>query len=306
MKTVLPKNLLLLFVLLVALPGSSFAWWGAGHMVVSTIAYQRLEPGVKTQVDNLIGVLQEHYPYTNHFIASATWPDDLKAEGIHYYDSWHYAHNHYNPDGVVLPDAPQVDVVWAINQSVSILKGSRCRNLERARALAFLVHFVGDIHQPLHAGSMYSNACPGGDRGGNRFSIVDSHGNLHKLWDDGCGLTTHLNDIDPYGVPKEALSPEEIKRLEQFADETTMAQPADGFRDLHVLDARQWATESSKLAQQYAYHGVNGEKEGRKQYLYPGGEPSKEYLTAAKGIVQQQLAKAGYRLANLLNQVLGA
>lgn len=299
-------NLLLLVSFFGLFPGSASAWWGAGHMVVGTIAYRGLEPDVRTEVDSLILVLQQHYPYTNHFIASATWPDDLKAEGIHYYDTWHYAHQHYNPDNVVLPSPPQLDVVWAINQSVRILRGSRCQNIERARALAFLVHFVGDIHQPLHAGSMYSNALPGGDMGGNRYQIVDNHGSLHKLWDDGCGLTTELNDIDPYGLPKEPLDQVELKRLEKFSDEVEREQPKDAFKDLYQLAPEVWAMESAKLARKYAYSGFNGEVEGRKQFLRPGGEPTQEYLDSARKIVQQQLAKAGYRLAILLNKTLGS
>lgn len=298
-------NFLLLLCLFGLFPSTASAWWGAGHMVVGTIAYQNLKPEVKTQCDELISVLQGHYSYTNHFIAASTWPDDLKAEGIHYYDSWHYSHRGYNPDNINLPSPPEIDVVWAINQSVRILKGSRSQALERARALAFLIHFVGDIHQPLHAGSMYSNALPGGDMGGNRYQIEDDHGNLHKLWDDGCGLTSGLNDIDPYGVPKEPLSQVEIKRLEKFADEVTRAQPMGSFTDLKTLAPDYWAMESSKLAVKYAYSGYNGEQEGRRQYLKPGGEPGDDYLVAAKKIVQQQLAKAGYRLAILLNQTLG-
>ncbi len=299
-------NLLLLTCVLGLIPGSVSAWWGAGHMVVGTIAYKHLEPNVRTQVDSLILVLQEDYPYTNHFIAAATWPDDLKAEGVHFYDTWHYTNNHYNPDNVVLPAMPEVDVIWAIDQSVRILKSNRSRNIEKARALAFLIHFVGDIHQPLHAGSMFSNDMPGGDIGGNRYKIIDNHGSLHKLWDDGCGLTSDLNDIDPYGVPKEPLSQEEIKRLEKFADEITNAQPMESFADLHQMEPDLWGLESAKLARKYAYSGFNGEVEGRRQYLNPGGEPTTVYLEAAKKVVEKQLAKAGYRLAILLNQTLGA
>lgn len=282
---------------------SAQAWWGAGHMVVGMIAYQRLEPNAKAQVDSLIEVLEVQYPYTNHFVAAATWPDDLKAEGVHYYDTWHYTSHHYNPDKVNLPEPQELDVVWAINQSQKILKSRRSRPMEKARALGFLIHFVGDIHQPLHAGSMFSNDLPGGDMGGNRYRILDDHGSLHKLWDDGCGYTSELNNIDPYGVPKEPLNKKELKRLEDFAADLVKAFPESEMKSVGIHDPEFWAMESSKLAQKFAYDGFNGEKEGRKQWLKPGGEPSEAYLTKGQEIVKQQLALAGYRLARMLNYI---
>jgi len=282
---------------------SAQAWWGAGHMVVGMVAYQRLEPNAKAKVDELIEVLEVQYPYTNNFVAAATWPDDLKAEGVHFYDSWHYTSNHYNPDKVNLPDPQEVDVIWAINECQKILKNRRSRSMEKARALAFLIHFVGDIHQPLHAGSMFSNELPGGDMGGNRYRIVDEHGSLHKLWDDGCGYTSELNNIDPYGKPKEPLDKKEMKRLEDFSDALVKEYPESDMQSVHLYDPEMWAMESSKLAQKYAYDGFNGEKDGRRQWLKPGGQPSDEYLHKGQEIVKQQLALAGYRLANMLNYI---
>ena len=300
---------LLRFFLLAVVLGSSFnpahAWWDPGHMVTAQIAYERLSKPARLQADSLVRVLMQDYPYTNNFVSAATWPDDLKAEGVHFYDHWHYTNIPYNPAGIKVAENPPQNVVWAINNCLSILKRRFARPIEKARALAFLIHFVGDIHQPLHCGSMYSNACPGGDLGGNLYNLNDPHGALHKLWDDGCGLTSELNNINVYGKPRKPLADSSMKRLKQFARKVTKQWPAKKLPELEETDPDFWALESHKLAVRYAYHGRNGESEGRTKYLKPGDEPGTEYLEKGKEIVARQLALGGYRLAEVLNGIWG-
>jgi len=290
-------------VLMVAIRLSLPAWWDAGHMVVASIAYQRMTPYARTQADALVPLLSRDYPYTNHFLALSTWPDDLKGEGVHAYDAWHYTNIPYNPDRLNIPKSPDINVVWAINNCQSVLTRDRTRPVEKARALAFLIHCVGDIHQPLHCGSMYSDECPGGDLGGNKFDIEDSHRHLHQLWDDGCGLTSDLNDINPYGQPREGLTEAEVKRVGDFAKILMQAFPAKDFSDLNQLDPDFWALEGHKLAVKYGYHGRNGMAGTRPAYLQPGGTPGEEYLKTGREVAGSQLARAGYRLANMLNEI---
>lgn len=80
-------------------------------------------------------------------------------------------------------------VPWAIGLTAATLGNSASTDLDRARALRFLVHFAGDIHQPLHAAEMYSAAFPDGDLGGNYFKVsvpgFPSITNLHYYWDGG-------------------------------------------------------------------------------------------------------------------------
>ena len=153
MKKITLSTLALLFCI------NLHAWWDPGHLIVAMIAYMRLEEPAKKQVDDLVKVLGRDYPYVNHFAATGPWPDDLKAEGVRTYDTWHYTNIPYNPKGVALPPPAKINVVWAINQMMKVLASDKARPVDKARHLGFLVHFVGDIHQPLHSTTVFDNDC---------------------------------------------------------------------------------------------------------------------------------------------------
>lgn len=281
------------------------AWWDPGHLVTAMIAYLNLEAPAKKRVDELTAVLQRDYPYMNHFISTGPWPDDLKAEGVHFYDTWHYTNLPWNRSNVAIPDQPEVDVIWAINQSLDILRSDRSRDMEKARALAFLVHFVGDIHQPLHSTSVFTNEQAGGNVGGNAFALEGKWRNLHQLWDDGCGFLSDFNDVNPYGTAKDNLSREEIGRFEVLARQLMTEFPESSLTGIEWTDPDFWALESHKLAIKYGYHGVNSTNDaGRFVFLEPKGTPSELYLANGQKVVRERLAAGGYRLAKLLNEVL--
>lgn len=283
------------------------AWWDPGHLIVAMIAYMQLEDSAKTEVDDLVKVLERDYPYVNHFAATGPWPDDLKAEGVRTYDTWHYTNIPYNPKGVALPPKAEINVVWAINQMMKVLKSSRARPVDKARHLGFLVHFVGDIHQPLHSTTVYDNDLPAGNVGGNTFPLdTKAWRNLHSLWDDGCGYLSEYNDINPYGEPKEALTKAEIARLWELATKIMEEVPKDDIVGLEISDPDFWALESHKLAVSHAYQGVNEINDrGRRIWLKPNGVPSEMYLENAQKVVVKRLATAGYRLGEMLNAALG-
>lgn len=282
------------------------AWWDPGHMVTAMIAYMTLDDTAKERVDELTAVLQRDYPYMNHFISTGPWPDDLKAEGVRSYDTWHYTNLPWNRNNIAIPDQPQVDIIWAINQMMRVLKSDRPRDIEKARHLAFLVHFVSDIHQPLHSTSVFTNDQPGGNIGGNAFPLEGNWRNLHALWDDGCGYLSNYNDIHPYGEPKESLSQEEISRLENLAKALMKEFPETSIIGLEWTDPDFWAMESHKLAVKYGYRGVNEKRDnGRFVFLQPEGTPSDYYLEQGQNVVRERLAASGYRLGELLNEVFG-
>ncbi|MEM9887319.1 MAG: S1/P1 nuclease [Bacteroidota bacterium] len=287
---------------------SAQAWWDAGHLITAVIAYKNLNKKAKAQVDDLVQYLERDYPYTNNFAALSTWPDDLKSEGVYAYSTLHYTNIPYNPQNLAIPVPPEVDVLWAIDQAKSILYSKRSRPVEKARQLAFLIHFVGDIHQPLHSTSYFNNDLPAGNRGGNDFPI-SSFGrwkNLHACWDDACGFTSDYNDINPYGEPKKALSKEDMKRLEDFAAKIMKAHPKKDLLGIDLLDQDFWALESHKLAVRYGYRGVlSVDENGRKKYIRPNDPVSEYYLEQGQKIAEQRLAMGGYRLAAVLNQIFG-
>ncbi|MEM0994410.1 MAG: S1/P1 nuclease [Bacteroidota bacterium] len=300
------KLLLILLICLSTL--TTRAWWDAGHLAVAVIAYENLDEDVKRQVNELVKYLERDYPYTNNFAALATWPDDLKSEGVYAYSTWHYTNIPYNPQNVAIPTQPEVDILWAIDQAKGILANSRSRPVEKARQLAFLIHFVGDIHQPLHSTSYFSNDLPAGNRGGNDFPI-SSFGrwnNLHACWDDACGYTSDYNDINPYGEPKKALTKADMNRLKALAKKIMAAHPKADILGVEQLDQDFWALESHKLAIKYGYRGVlSVDENGRKNYIQPNAPVSEYYLQQGQKIAEKRLAMGGYRLAAVLNEIFG-
>lgn len=299
-------NKLLLSLVLFSLTIPLKAWWDPGHLVTAMIAYQFLDDKAKDRVDELTQVLQRDYPYLNHFSTLGPWPDDLKAEGVRSFDTWHYTNLPVNPSRIALAEAPPVDIIWAINQMNRVLRGNRPRPIEKARHLAFLVHLVADLHQPLHSTSVHSNDQPGGNIGGNAFPLEGNWSNLHSLWDDGCGYLSGYNDINPYGEEKESLNAQEINRLEQLAASLMQEFPQSYFPNINQLDPDFWALESHKLAIRYGYRGVNEiTEEGRRLWIQHEDTPSELYLKNGQQIVKERLTLGGYRLAAMLNRLFG-
>ena len=298
------KAVLLLPTLFYAL--SATAWWDHGHLVTAMIAYEMLEESAWKRVDELTLLLKRDYPYLNHFVTTGPWPDDLKAEGIRAYETWHYTDLPYNPDRVAISDRPEADIIWSINAAVDILRSDRSRDIEKARFLCFLVHFVSDIHQPMHSTSMFTDAMPGGDRGGNEYRLEGNWRKLHMLWDDGCGFLSDYNDINPNGQAKEPLTSLEISRIRDLARQLVEENPVDSFPNASILDPDFWALESHKLAISVAYNGLPpiSDRSGR-QYRVSAQAPSEAYLERGQAVVRRQLALAGYRLAGLLNLLFG-
>lgn len=299
------KLILLSFTLLLSL--NAKAWWDPGHLVVAMIAYMNLDKEAKKEVDRLTKVIERDYPYINHFITMGGWPDDLKEEGVRTYDSWHYTNIPYNPDGVAIAPQPNIDVIWSIKQMERVMSSPKPRDIDKARHLGFLVHFVGDLHQPLHSTSMFSDEQAGGNKGGNGFPLTGTWRNMHMLWDDGAGLLSEYNDISPYGKAKEALTKKEIKRYQDLAKALMKVHPAESLSCLEQGDPDFWALESHKLAVKYGYRGIMGkDNRGRNIYIKPGDEPSELYLQQSKEVIRKQLVIAGYRLANKLNGIYGS
>ena len=298
------KFYLLLLSVCLCLPAK--AWWDAGHMLTALIAYENLNPTARKQVDKLIKKLEKDYPYANNFVSAATWADDLKSEGVRNFNTWHYTNLPYNPSRIAVQEPPQVDIIWAIDQAKSVLSKKTVREVDKARQLAFLIHFVGDLHQPLHSTSYYNNDLPAGNLGGNAFPIA-SFGrwkNLHAAWDDGCGFSSNLNDINPYGSERVKLSKANYKRIKALADTIRTMHPEESMPTAVVLDQDFWALEGHKLAIKYGYKGVQSVNDrGRKVYVQPNDPLSDYYLESAQKILAERIAMGGYRLARILNEL---
>ena len=287
------------------------AWNSTGHMTVADIAYDNLTPKTKASVDALLqhqrdyGLWMSEMPagYTDKgrfaFMKAATWPDDIRGTP----DSrpiWHYIDlpviaPGYTPDpAALLVVTPNAETQIAAEST--LLTDKSASDQDRAVALCWVEHLIGDIHQPLHDSSLFSPQFPKGDKGGNDESLapdaVDAdpletaahaHG-LHSLWDDMLGATK-----DPVEIQKIAASLE------------TPAYSRSAFPQLAAHPAvHEWAVEGNALAQKYVY--VN-----ETLSMTPTGDQKAEvalpagYLETAHKIADQQIALAGLRLADTLN-----
>lgn len=260
----------------------SRGWNAEGHMVVAQIAYNHLTASVRSNCDALIAVpLTYADNRSTNFITAACWADDFKSQlgtGI-----WHYIDIPFSLDGTatngVTPDS--FDVVRAINLCTQQLGSTSTSQSNQAVYLRYLLHFVGDIHQPLHASTAVSAAHPGGDAGGNGFTLTGTWNELHALWDAGGGYVAASVSRPLSNTSKTTLS-NKVAQIE--ADYPYAANPGV------IEDPMNWATEGWNLAQTVAYVNIT-----------EGSSPSSSYTNTVQHSVESRLASGGHRLADLLN-----
>lgn len=178
-----------------AIVPSAMAWGGQGHRLVAEVAAARLDPEVKAEVSRLLA-LEGHKAMSE----VASWADELRERNPELGKrsaAWHYvniadphqpaeANCHYDQAAHC---HDRNCVVAALEDQSARLADRSLPAEQRLEALKFVVHLVGDVHQPMHAGYLH-------DKGGNDFQIQhDGHGsNLHALWDSGMLRTRKLED----------------------------------------------------------------------------------------------------------------
>lgn len=256
------------------------AWIDTGHMVVAAVAETRLRPEVKVAVTELLGHGGD--PKTRDTLGAACWADDTKNDKN---GPWHYINYHFRRDGQPTENVPlEENVVWAINKFADEMIDPQRSAEERADALRYVLHFVGDVHQPLHCVACDSEAHPKGDRGGNDF-VFDSFlvgsfnvRNLHFLWDIGGGL---------YGNVSRPLA--DRAAIDSIRDRLMAQHPIETMSEVSVRDPEQWAQEGLMLARTLVYGTA------------PKTEPNSAYLGMAQYVSGRRIVMAGYRLADLLN-----
>lgn len=261
----------------------SRAWNAEGHMVVAQIAYNHLTPSVQAKCDALIAVPMTYINTgTTNFITAACWADDFKSQLNT--ANWHYIDIPFSLDGTstnsFTPDT--FDVVRAIRICEVALGNPTAAQSNQAVYLRYLLHFVGDIHQPLHASTAISVNFPNGDSGGNGFNL-NGGGNLHSLWDGGVGFVSSTLSRPLSASNKTTLS-NKVAVIE--ADYPYTPNPGV------IADPMDWAIEGWNLAQTVSYAGIT-----------MGGTPSSTYTDAGQATAESRLAQAGHRLADVLNTI---
>jgi hypothetical protein len=279
-------RLVLLISVLLLPQTAAFAWDDTGHMLVAAVAYQRLNPTAKARVDALTKTIR-FCGKTYDGVTVAVWMDDIKADSTH--DDmrvWHYA-DYPIFDGV--PVDPNMkpgeeNAVARIKWAVETLRKGTGSDKHDAEVLGYLMHLVGDIHQPLHAATRITAKNPKGDAGGNGFKLAGVPDNLHWYWDSAAGAYNFWSATRP-------LEARDRGRLEEFARALATEFPAEKNSAAQDLNPDKWAQESHVLAATFVYN------------LQENTAPTDEYNTKARAIARQRLALAGYRLAAVINNL---
>jgi hypothetical protein len=174
----------LFFVFAAMSAQSALAWDDFGHRLVARMAYMKLEPGVRSQVDDLLG------GGVDAFIEASQWADRSKA-GRPNTVPWHYVNIPLETDGYDRArDCPKDNcIVEKLGQFVEVLKSNTATKPQKREALRFVVHFAADIHQPLRCADR-------NDRGGTDVPLVwdRRNTNLREIWDHYV-LTNTLSQI---------------------------------------------------------------------------------------------------------------
>lgn len=290
---------LLLAAALMATQSPALAWHEMGHLIVAQIAYLRLTPAAKQQVDRLLvtppdkRALVFYADKTYDPITIAVWMDDIKGDSLNeIYSNWHYTN--YRPlfDGI--PERASVgpepsNVLDRINWCINTLRRGTGRDKTDAEVLGFLIHLVGDVHQPLHTSMRYTARLPEGDAGGNGFPVTmpaeTRIKNLHSYWDSAAGQ---------FGFEslKRPLDEAGRARVRAFAEQMMAAYPADANLEWKDLNVQQWVEESDRFVREFVYTGIK-----------ENDAPSAAYTVEARKITARRIALAGYRLAAVLNSI---
>lgn len=286
-------KVLLTIAVLLLLTTSIQAWWCTGHMTVAWIAKQQMS---KTAYENVNAIAQKlssagPFPKSPDFVQMACWADDLKSYGLVPMAGWHFINQVYDPTKFPVAKWPvqRENVETLIAQLDEALKKHSSPDWDIQFALANLVHFYGDIHQPLHATELFSSTYPQGDKGGNEQSVTvdNTKTRLHFIWDSICWeYNTELNrplDSTDYGT------------VQQFG-KYLMNTYGSTFSSQQINDynSTDFATESFNDAVKYAYPGT-----------YNGMTISSQYLATCKPVAEGRVALAGYRLGTQLEYLFG-
>lgn len=251
------KKLILVCGLLVVSP-SAFSWGKIGHRVVAEIAQRNLDFSAKKGIKDLLG--------EDDLARIANYPDEIRSDRKYdYTGAWHYASI---PTGKTYFDQKRNkdgDVIEALYRMDETLRDPKKSKEDKAFALKFLVHLMGDVHQPLHVGLAE-------DRGGNNVRVkwfkVDS--NLHTIWDESI-------------IDFQQLSYTEYTAFLNHYTKTEKSEFAKGT----FID---WARESQDLRSVVYDTGASENL-------------SYEYSFKTKPVIEERLRQAGLRLATVLNSI---
>jgi nuclease S1 len=258
-------------------PAPAFAWGKTGHRVVAAIADTQLSGLARAQIAQILGPGQSLADVAN-------WPDEMRSDPAPFWQKtatpWHYV----TDNGIIYDHAPsEGDAIEALAHFRKILQDPKASLADKQLALRFVIHLVGDLHQPLHVGK----CC---DRGANDVKVTwfGKATNLHAVWDS-------------------AIVDEEQLSFTELADKLERHLTNQEMFDWWDVNPRDWASESAQYRDtlypgpaKAAAKDKKGKKDASKEAL-----PALSYTYVYKftPLMEQRLSQAGVRLAAYLNDI---
>ena len=246
--------------------GPALAWGRMGHRVSGRLAEARLTPAAKAAVRDLLEPGES-------LADVSTWADEVRRD---YPESgpWHYVNVPITEPVYAAKFCPESGcVVSKIAEFRAVLADTNASRAERQKAFKFLVHFVQDIHQPLHVGDRR-------DRGGNdlQLQFFEEGSNLHKIWDSGLLEQGHKDEADLFTFLEASISPD-------LAAKWALGTVED------------WANESLQRAKRaYLVPGTETE-------LQKGDKLGPDYQDLHLPVARERVKQSAVRLAAILNEL---
>lgn len=269
-----------LSLLIVMAPMPALAWWEYGHETVAEIAIARVQPATRARIAALLRhsrSLETPTCPARTIRQASVWPDCIKSlkERFSYAASWHYQNvDICKPFDLTSPCKDGNCVSVQVTRNEKLLGNIALPRRERLMALAFLTHFVGDLHMPLHAGDR-------NDLGGNQTKatygrVAGSRMNLHSVWDG---------------------------YLAERAISTPPALIAEATADMARGTVDDWSRESWAVAHDSAYAVALGDPCGD---ALANAALNDAKIAALVPVVRLQIVRGGMRLARLLDEAFVA
>jgi hypothetical protein len=254
-------TLLLIFSVFTASASHDPKWGPTGHRTIGEVAQKHLNHKALKKVEKIL---------RGHGLAFvSTYGDEIKSDNRYKkFSAWHYVNY---PFGIKYRNSQKStsgDVVIGIEKCIDVLRDKHATTKDQEFYLKLLVHLVGDMHQPMHAGLAE-------DKGGNDFQVrwFNKGTNLHRLWDSDM--------IDHYKMSYTEIASNFVEKPKEWIIAKQKGSPADWIDEVHIL------------AEMVYNSAVIGEKLGyRYSYLH--------FNTA-----REQMYLAGIRLAKILNDIYG-
>ncbi|KEG06304.1 putative p1/s1 nuclease [Trypanosoma grayi] len=227
------------------------------------------------------------FPKNPDFVQLSCWADDLRSYGLLAMERWHFTNTPYNPENIILNKSivSTDNVVTVLQSLVTTLRRKNAPEYVANFALGNMIHFYGDIHQPLHTSTLVSPEYPEGDEGGNYIKVVfkGQSMKLHALWDSICR--------GPQPDPPRPLASSDYKQLMEFVDYLE--------ETYKFTDEEKAETNVTLMAEQSYMYATT--------VVYPGVRNDTviddEYTKKCKDTAEARVALAGYRLAAQLNHL---